>query len=116
MFVGWEVGTNTLPSMARDAPGTRPSHSLSVSFAVPDTVAPALTVAEPVNGAIVSQSQVNVAGSVSDDRSTMTTIGLSLNGSASTLYPVTNNAFRVMVMGLPPGPKGGSSGVGPVTL
>ena len=102
---GLAVGTNNLSFMVQDAAGNRTSHSLSVSFAVPDTVAPALTVAEPVNGAIVSQSQVNVAGSVSDDRSTMTTIGLSLNGSASTLYPVTNNAFRVMVMGLTPGPN-----------
>jgi RHS repeat-associated protein len=85
--VGVADGAATLTARARDGAGSVNSAQVAVTV---DSVAPTLTVTEPVPGAITRATSLAVAGTVSD----ATAVDLTVNGQG---VPVTGGGFSTGV-------------------
>ncbi len=63
----------------------------------PDTQAPVVAIAFPMNNAQLDLAVLDLKGTASDDRGAVSTVKLSLNGGAPTDVPVAGGAFTVQV-------------------
>jgi hypothetical protein len=84
-----QEGANALVATATDALGAMTDGRVNVTL---DTIAPALVIAEPADGAVVNATPIRVAGTLDDPTATLT-----LNGAA---VPVAEGAFVIEAQAL----------------
>ena len=91
---GLQSGSNSIQIHAYDAASNRGSATRSINYSPPpsaDTTPPALTINEPVNGAIVTAASVAVQGQATDNIG-VTRIAFRLNGAAEQTVAVGTGA------------------------
>ena len=70
------AGANAITVIAKDSFGNSTTQTITVTYAPPDTSAPALSITSPINGATVTSASLPVSGTASDS-------GLGNNGVSS---------------------------------
>jgi hypothetical protein len=90
--VGLQTGTNVITVTARDIAGNAATDVLTVTYSVPDTTAPVVTITTPTTGSTysTSSSTVAISGTGSDNVGVTTVTWSTDRGSSGTASGTTN--------------------------